>query len=183
MHQSPSLFSKVRGSRPVYYTHPLIKSKHVLLFFSLQYQMSFQIMSMHAEASLFSTFLCIIKSFQIPSESTIYRSCIIIFLWSSKSIQIPSTGIHEAFTVPVFFSFFCDDKSFQIPSECTIYRPCFHFFLCSSKSFQMPSRVHHLPSLFFQEGYPLPHIPPCLVKNMYYFSHCSFVQMVSKYKR
>ena len=148
MHQSPPLFSKVRGVRPVYYTHPLIKSKHVLLFFSLQYQMSFQIMSMHAEASLFSTFLCIIKSFQIPSESTIYRSCIIIFLWSYKSVQILSecTTYPLVFIVfpavpnrfkyrrpectrhlPSLFSFLFSavPNRFKCRLECTIYHPCF----------------------------------------------------------
>ena len=45
---------------------------------------------MHAKASLFPNDLCSSKSFQIPSEVTIYRLLFLKILCSSKSFQIPS---------------------------------------------------------------------------------------------
>ena len=70
------------------------------------------------------------RSFQIPSECTIYRPC---FNYFFLQFQIVSNAVIMNH-LPTLFSFL---MQFQIPSECTMYRPCYHFF-CSSISFQMP---------------------------------------------
>ena len=62
---------------------------------------------MHAKTSLFQNDLCSPKSFQIPSEITIYRLLFLFFLCSSTSFQIPSES-----------NIYC--SSFQIFQEATL---------------------------------------------------------------
>ena len=108
----------------------------VLVFIiSPQFQIVSNTARMHHLPSLFSLFLCNSKSFQIPSECTIYRPC---FHYFSAVPNCFKYRQNAPFIVLVFIFFLCSSKSFQIPSECTIYRPCFHFF---SLQFQIVSNT------------------------------------------
>ena len=100
-----NIASKCKNHRPyfhiarrglTYLTPTLIKSKHVLFFLIAVSNIASQCAR---KRYCLENFLC--KSFQVPSECTIYRTC--------------------------FHCFFCSSKSFQIHPQYTFYRPWFHF--------------------------------------------------------
>ena len=93
---------------------------------SLQYQISFQIVSSYTrKRPCFQHFLCSSKPFEIPSIYAPFT--VLVFIIFSAAPNRFKYRQSEHFTVLAFVFFLCSSKSFHIPSECTIYRPCFRF--------------------------------------------------------